>query len=58
MKTKVVGYLNHRATTRKLMHLWCDAGKVDYSIEKQFYQIEKLLQTIHYPTTNRLPRLL
>jgi hypothetical protein len=40
------------------MHLWFDAVKPDYSIKKQFDQIEKLLQTIHYPTTNRLPRLL
>jgi hypothetical protein len=39
------------------MHLWFDAVKVNY-IKKEFNQIEKLLQTIHYPTTNRLPRLL
>jgi hypothetical protein len=39
-----------------MLHLWFDVVKTDYSLKKQFHQIEKLLQTIHYPVTNRLPR--
>ncbi len=30
--------------------------KPDYSLKNQFQEIENLLQTIHYPVTNRLPR--
>ena len=40
------------------MHLWLDTVKVEYSIKKESSHLEKLLQTIHYPTTNRLPRSL
>jgi len=43
---------------KKLLHLWLDTVRVDYSIKKQFSQLEKLLAWIHYPTTNRLPRAL
>jgi hypothetical protein len=40
------------------MHLWFDTTRTDYSIKTKFDQIEKLLQSIRYPATNRLPRLL
>ncbi|CAM4787189.1 unnamed protein product [Rotaria magnacalcarata] len=43
---------------KKLMHLWLDTVRVDYSIKKQFSCLEKLLKCIRYPTTNRLPRAL
>ncbi|CAF3879337.1 unnamed protein product, partial [Rotaria sp. Silwood1] len=43
---------------KKLMHLWLDAVRVDYSIKKQFSCLEELLKCIRYPTTNRLPRAL
>ena len=40
------------------MHLWLDTVRADYSIKKQISTLEKLLQSVHYPTTNRLPRAL
>ncbi|CAM4985118.1 unnamed protein product [Rotaria socialis] len=43
---------------KKLMHLWLDTVRVDYSIKKQFSRLEELLKCIRYPTTNRLPRAL
>ena len=44
-----------------MLHLWFDTAKTDYSLKEHFYHfyhIEKKLQTIHYPVTNRLPRSL
>ncbi|CAF1235851.1 unnamed protein product [Rotaria sp. Silwood1] len=43
---------------RKMIHLWFGTVKTDYSLKNQFVHIEKSLQTIHYPITNRLPRIL
>lgn len=40
------------------MQLWFNTAKADYSIKNEFDRTEKLLKTLRYPSTNRLPRSL